>query len=194
MGCCQSQKFICCIALDEDESVIVQKLTGKGIRHGRGFFFIPVWWDTTVVKSIALQNNQYLVVRHMVDSDDKLAARKTTGSYKSKEIEGESLNNDPGQDLVEIIAGPMIYRVRNPYDRVSDVQQMINLSTTQYIVVTDKSTGEKRVAAGPQLFCPKPYDEMSAVKDVFNLSSTEYIVVTDESTGEKRTIIGKMSN
>ncbi|CAF3432509.1 unnamed protein product [Rotaria sp. Silwood1] len=93
--------------------------------------------------------------------------------------------------LIEIIRGPQIYKLKNPYDRLSEIKSMINLSATQYISVADKLTGVKRVECGPQLFCPKPYDELGEIKNLYNLSSTEYLIVTDQSTGERATINGK---
>jgi hypothetical protein len=68
---------------------------------------------------------------------------------------------------------------------------MLDLSPTQFIIITDKLTGQKKVESGPQLFCPQPYDDVGEIRNMYNLSSTEYIIVTDESTGEKHTVTGK---
>jgi hypothetical protein len=183
MGCCKSTQYGCCIAIDHDESIILNKPTGKEIRHGPGWFCFPSWWDANVVKTIALQNNQYIVVKHIIDPDNKIRNPHLS--------EKDELLNDPEMQLIEIVRGPQIYHIRNPYDRISDIQTMINLSSTQYIIITDKLTGIKRVEAGPQLFCPKPYDEVGEIKNMYNLSSTDYIIVTDESTGEKTAVAGK---
>jgi hypothetical protein len=194
MGCCKSTQYGCCIAIDNDESIILNKPTGKEIRHGPGWFCFPSWWDADVVKTIPLQNNQYIVVKHIVSD---ASARP----YRSNEIpltqrttmnEKDELLNDPDMQLIEIIRGPQIYHQQNPYDRISEVKPMLNLTPTQYIIVVDRLTGQKKVESGPQLFCPKPYDDVGEIKLMYNLSSTEYIIVTDESTGERRTVTGKI--
>lgn len=149
-----------------------------------------------MVKSIALQNNQYIIVRHITTPDKRSGhgghdiplEKRTTSNENDQLIANRDLN------LVEIIRGPQIYRLQNPYDRVSEVKPMLDLSSTQYIIVTDKLSGGKRVESGPQLFCPYPYDEVSAVKNMYNLTSTEYIIVVDESTGEKITVTGNATS
>ncbi|CAF3899814.1 unnamed protein product [Rotaria sp. Silwood1] len=73
MGCCKSTQYGCCIAIDHDESIILNKPTGKEIRYGPGWFCFPNWWDAQVMKSIPLQNNQYIIVKHIIDTDDKNA-------------------------------------------------------------------------------------------------------------------------
>jgi hypothetical protein len=183
MGCCKSTQYGCCIAIDHDESIVLNKPTGKEIRHGPGWFCFPIWWDAEVIKTIALQNNQYIIVKHIIDPNNDNNIRQ--------QPEKHELLNDPDMQLIEIVRGPQIYHLRNPYDRISEVKTMINLSSTQYIIITDKLTGVKRVETGPQLFCPRPYDEVGEIKNMYNLSSTEYIIVTDESTGEKTAVTGK---
>ncbi|CAF2494487.1 unnamed protein product [Rotaria sp. Silwood2] len=193
MGCCKSTQYGCCIAIDHDESIILNKPTGKEIRNGPGWFCFPSWWDAQVIKSIALQNNQYIIVKHIIDLDNKgtshtrsdipLIQRTTTN-------EKDELLHDSEMQLIEIVRGPQIYKLKNPYDHLSEIKSMINLSSTQYIIVTDKLTGVKRVECGPQLFCPKPYDEIGEIKNLYNLSSTEYLMVTDQSTGERNTVTG----
>ena len=182
MGCCKSTQYGCCIAIDHDESIILNKPTGRELRHGPGWFCFPVWWDAQVLKTIALHNNQYIIVKHIIDPDGK-----HTSPNRS---EKDELLNDSEMQLIEIIRGPQIYHMRNPYDRISEVQTMLNLSSTQFIIITDKLTGSKRVERGPQMFCPKPFDEVGEIKNMYNLSSTEYIVITDESTGEKYAVTG----
>lgn len=193
MGACKSTQVGCCIAIDHDESIILDKPTGKEIRYGPGWFCFPVWWDASVIKSVVLQNNQYIIVKHIVDSDGK--NRSNDIELKQRITTNEKdvfLNNNDDMQLIEIIRGPQIFRLQNPYDQVSDIKLMLNLTSTQYLVITDKLTGVKRVENGPQLFCPRPYDEVSEVKNMYNLSSTEYIIVTDESTGEKSTVTGPL--
>jgi hypothetical protein len=197
MGCCKSTQYGCCIAIDHDESIVLNKPTGKEIRHGPGWFCFPSWWDAQVFKTIALQNNQYIIVKHIIDLDNKDRSQNPNDIPLTKRTtlnEKDQLLNDPDMQLIEIVRGPQIYHLKNPYDRISEIKSMINLTPTQYIIVMDKLTGEKKVEAGPQLFCPKPYDEVGEIKNMYNLSSTEYIIVTDESTGEKSTVTGKNVN
>jgi hypothetical protein len=194
MGCCKSTQYGCCIAIDHDESIVLNKPTGKEIRHGPGWFCFPSWWDAEVVKTIALQNNQYIVVKHIVDTNNNGETQHKNDIPLKKRITGnenDQLLTDFDKHLIEIVRGPQIYHIKNPYDRISEIKSMINLTPTQYIIVIDKLTGEKKVESGPQLFCPKPYDEIGEIKNMYNLSSTEYIIVTDESTGEKCTVTGK---
>ncbi|CAF0757845.1 unnamed protein product [Didymodactylos carnosus] len=196
MGCCKSAQYGCCIAIDDDESIILNKPTGKEIRHGPGWNFFPCWYDVNVIKSIPLQRNEYLVVKHIIN-DRKSKAHATNTSNKEEGI--EFINADAASEdakLMEIIHGPQIYRIRNPYDQISDhtvnrgIKQMLNLSSTQYLIVTNKFNGEKKVERGPKLYCPRPSDDISDIRNMYNLSSTEYIIVTDESSGEKNTVPG----
>ncbi|CAF1382865.1 unnamed protein product [Adineta ricciae] len=192
MGACKSTQFGCCIALDSDESIILDKPTGRETRRGPGWFCFPNWWEARVVKSIALQNNEYLVIKHVILPNSTKTNRSDTMSLEKRVTshENDELINDPDMQLLEIIRGPQIYHINNPYDIISGIKPMIDLSATQYITIMDKLTGAKRVESGPKLFCPKPYDAVSDVHNMYNLSSTEYIVVTDESTGEKQTVTG----
>jgi hypothetical protein len=191
MGCCKSTQLGCCIAIDNDESIVLNKPTGKETRHGPGWFCFPSWWEAQVVKSIPLQNNQYIVVKHIVESNKNNKSMEIPLKQRTTLNENDKLINDNEMQLIEIIRGPQIYHINNPYDRLSEIKSMINLSATQYIVVADKLTGTKIVEYGPQLFCPKPYDEIGEIKNMYNLSSTEYIIVTDESTGERHSVNGK---
>ena len=197
MGCCKSTQCGCCIAIDNDESIILNKPTGKEIRDGSGWFCFPNWWEAQVVKTIALQNNQYIVVKHVTDPNCKKKSRSSNDmplTARTIRDEKDELLSDSDMQLVEIVRGPQIFRIKNPYDHVSGIKSMINLSSTQYIIVTDKLTGIKRVECGPQLFCPRPYDEIGEVTNMHNLSSTEYIIVTDQATGEKITVTGTNQN
>jgi hypothetical protein len=194
MGSCKSTQYACCIAIDHDESIVLNKPTGKEIRHGPGWFCFPNWWDATVIKTIALQNNQYIIIKHLVDINkrEKSPIRSEIPLTKRTTLnENDDLLNDGDMHLIEIVRGPRIFHVRNPYDRVSEIKLMLDLSPTQFIIITDKLTGQKKVESGPQLFCPQPYDDIGEIRNMYNLSSTEYIIVTDESTGEKHTVTGK---
>ena len=194
MGACKSTQNCCCIAIDHDESLILNKPTGKEIRYGPGWFFFPSWWDAEVKKTMPLQNNQYILVQHMV-SDKRTTMIDPDNMPMKKRVttdENEQFLESPGAALVEIIRGPQIYRIRNPYDRISEIKPMLDLSSTQFIVVTDKLTGAKKVETGPQLFCPQPFDELGKVQSMYNLSSTQFIIVIDESTGERQTVTGKI--
>ena len=193
MGGCKSTQNCCCIAIDHDESLILNKPTGKEVRYGPGWFCFPNWWDAEVKKTIPLQSNQYIIVQHIVNSNTKESVDPNDMPMKKRATtdENEQFLDNPGSALIEIIRGPKIYRIQNPYDRISDIKPMLDLSSTQFIVVTDKLTGAKKVERGPQLFCPRPFDELGKVHNMYNLSSTEFIIVTDESTGEKNTVTGK---
>ncbi|CAM2704678.1 unnamed protein product [Rotaria socialis] len=193
MGACKSTQFGCCIAIDHDESIVLNKPTGKEIRNGPGWFCFPNWWEARVVKSIALQNNQFIIVKHIIDPNDTGKSHSQHDIPLMKRItttEKDDLLTDSEMKLIEIIRGPQIYKRRNPYDHISEIKSMLNLSSTQYVIVTDKGTGVKRVECGPQLFCPKPYDEIGEIQNMYNLSSTQYLIVTDQSTGERSTVTG----
>ena len=146
-----------------------------------------------MVKSIALKSNQYIVVQHIVDTNANKghSPNDIPLTTRGKLDENDGLILDSEMQLIEIVRGPQIFSLKNPYDLVSEVKSMINLSSTQYVIVSDKLTGERKVECGPKLFCPKPYDEFKEIKSMYNLSSTEYIIVTDEASGEKNTVTGK---
>lgn len=194
MGCCKSTQFYCCIAVDHDESVVLNKPTGKEIRHGAGWFFFPNWWEATVVKPIVLKSDQYLIVQHMITDNKNSHSRNPDQKQSYKKTDDmEMLTNENDTSLLEVIRGPLIYRRSNAYDRVSEIKQMFNITPTQFIIILDKLTGKKRVEAGPQLFCPQPYDEISGLQNMYNLSSTQYIIVTDETTGDRKTVTGLLN-
>ncbi|CAF0904492.1 unnamed protein product [Adineta steineri] len=183
----------CIIALDRDESIVFSKPTGKEVRQGPGWICYPTWWKLQVFKSIPLQSNQYIVVKHVILPKNKgKSARSNEISLTQRTTtnEKDELLNDPDMQLIEVIRGPQIYHIRNPYDQVSEVRSMLNLSATQYVVITDALTGAKSVECGPQLYCPKPYDQIGEIQNMYNLSSTQYVIVTDESTGERKSVNG----
>lgn len=80
--------------------------------------------------------------------------------------------------------GPLLLFL-GPYERVHVRGQGISLTNTQYVIIQDKNTGERRVERGPMVWIPKPREE-GYVHNAIKLSSSEYVVVQDGLTGIKR--------
>lgn len=80
--------------------------------------------------------------------------------------------------------GPMLLFL-GPYERVHVRGQGISLTNTQYVIIQDKNTGERRVERGPMVWIPKPREE-GYVHNAIKLSSNEYVTVQDGLTGVKR--------
>lgn len=146
--------------LDDDQLVVVNYPAGKDVKHGPGCFsFCCASLD--VQRKITLKDTEYVVVTHMDVGDDPENPR----------------------DIIEVISGPCLYELDDPYATVSQVQQKPNLTRIQYLKVTNKKSGEKKVVSGPLVYVPGPYDEFERIKNVVVLNNDEYIYVTHEDTG-----------
>ena len=149
----------CCACLDDDQFVIVNKIIGKEVKQGPGCFsFCCVTLDTQ--NKVTLEDTQYIKVTHLDLGKD-----------------------NERDDIIEIISGPCLYEQTDPYAVISQKFAKPKLTRTQYIVVTDERTGEKRVVGGPALFTPGPYDKCSKVRSVNVINNDEYIYVTHTDTG-----------
>merc|ERR1712224_202614 len=76
-----------------------------------------------------------------------------------------------------------------PYEKVLQKGQGTSLSSTEYITVEDKMTGQKRIVKGPCVWFPKPHDQSQKGTGV-GLHSTEYIFVEDQLTGKVTMVKG----
>ena len=150
----------CIACLDDDQLVVVNYPAGKDVKHGPGCFsFCCASLD--VQRKITLKDTEYVVVTHMDVGDDPENPR----------------------DIIEVISGPCLYELDDPYATISKVKQKPSLTRTQYLRVTDKKTGEKKVVSGPLVYVPGPYDEFERIQNVVVLNNDEYVYVTHEDTG-----------
>lgn len=152
-----------CSCLDQNQYVILDHPTGREIRHGPGC--IPFCCASSDRhEGITLTQTQYLRVEHL-------------GSHE-------------GQEVVEIISGPQFYMPEDPYARISNILNKVQLTKNQYCCVVDARTGARTIVEGPTMYTPGPYDNCSEVANKPNLSDIEYIIVTNQEDGSKKTVCG----
>jgi regulator of protease activity HflC (stomatin/prohibitin superfamily) len=152
-----------CSCLDADESVIFDYPADKTIKHGPGWHSYCFATPKKVKKS-TMTDTQYIKVTH-----------------KDKPANGE---------LVEIIEGPLMFELDDPYALVGDVKNKPSLRENQYIVVEDNKTGDIKVISGPKLYTPGPFEKYSDMYAKSKLTDTQYIIVKDERTGKKKVVTG----
>lgn len=97
---------------------------------------------------------------------------------------------DDEQLLVEsltgrrVINGPGVNFIL-PINRVTRRNGLL-LSPTQYIVVENQLTGEKRIERGPKLYFLGAQEQARSPETARTLSENEYLLIRDEITGEAR--------
>jgi len=152
----------CCSALDQNTSLLIIGYTKREMVHGPGWKYYGVWNDVKVIKKIVLNAEQYLEILHM------------------KTDQRDSGHND---DIIEHISGPCIYQQEDPFATVSQPKNKIELLNTQFIIVTNGKTGQRKTVEGPTLYMPLPYESCSQVTNKIILNNNQYIYITDTSTG-----------
>merc|ERR1719382_491762 len=60
-----------------------------------------------------------------------------------------------------------------------------SLGSTEYVVVEDALTGDKKLVKGPCVWFPSPYDTVSATKTAIALQDDEYVRLKDGHTGKR---------
>mmetsp|Transcript_133220 Transcript_133220/g.235804 ORF Transcript_133220/g.235804 Transcript_133220/m.235804 type:complete len:782 (+) Transcript_133220:84-2429(+) len=114
------------------------------------------------------------------------------GTYRSaKLVKAETLglteyvklrDTMDGSERVE--KGPKLLFL-GAYDTVVTKGTGMSLSSTEYVTVTDNSSGQTSIKIGPCVFVPGPTE--AAVKGSgISLNNTEYALVEDRQSGEKR--------
>jgi regulator of protease activity HflC (stomatin/prohibitin superfamily) len=149
--------------LDADEYVNLNYPRGRVIEHGPGASFYACA-SATKKKFPVLTQEEYLEVTHLSPDQN-------------------------GGNVLEIIAGPTLYKPTDAYAKISDKKQKVRLAADQYVTVKDVD-GNIRIVAGPTLYCPRPYESISSNKSKINLAANEYIFVTTVQTGQIRMEVG----
>lgn len=155
--------------LDKNQYLHLDYPAGKGIKQGPGV----KWYccaRSQKLDKLTLTETQYAVIKHL-DAED-------------------GVEEGNGKDVFEIVEGPCLLEITDPYAEVGKKRDKVNLTKDQYVVVKDAKTGELRVEEGPILFTPTAYEQVGDAQDKIQLSDTQYIVVTDKETGQKATKIG----
>lgn len=152
--------------LDENQYVILDYPTGRRVRSGPGC--IPFCCARRDKKTkVTLANTKYLKVKHLdVDPTNEHA------------------------DVFEIVSGPRLYQPDDPYAEIGEILDKIQLAKTQYIVVVDERTGDRKTVQGPTLYTPTAYEKCSKVAKKPALTEKQYIIVKHELTGEMHTVQG----
>lgn len=153
--------------MDDDEMVVLDYPNGKEVRHGPG---ITTYCFASGRKSKMprLNNDQYLEVTHLNPQKD-----------------GSSFS------LLEIIPGPALYRLTDPYATMSAIKNKIRLSNDDFIIVKDVN-GNMKTVEGPILFTPKPYDQCTDILQKLKLTATDYCVITSEIDGSRKVLTGPL--
>jgi hypothetical protein len=149
---------------------------------------------------------------YLLSQDEQLRVVPFGGNAWVKNGPGAGLLNPFGyrEYLVRKVAtlGPLEYAVvrsvagadrieRGPqqlflgaYDeQLGGVRTAVSLTRQEYVVVTNRRTGEKTVMEGPRVYIPGPDDQASR-HDSISLSSTDSIVVKDHLVGKSHLVKG----
>jgi len=154
----------CMSCMDDDEYTLLDYPNGKEIRHGPG---ITCFCFATghKKKNPRLNNDQYIEVTRLVP-------------------------NNAGS-LMEVVPGPCLYKVTDPYAKISDLKSKVRLGIDDYIIVKDLN-GALTIVEGPTLYSPQPYDMWGNVGKKIKLTATQYVVVTNEVDGSRKVLTGPL--
>jgi len=151
--------------LDSDEYIHLDYPNGQNVKFGPGC--IPFCCATgRKYKKPRLKDTEYLVVEH--------------------------LQPEEGQEMVEVISGPILYEPTDPYIKMGEKKSKISLKKDQYIIVEDKKTGNRVIEEGPKLYTPGAFERCSDIQSKPKLTDTQYIVIKNEENGRKRVVTGPL--
>jgi len=89
-----------------------------------------------------------------------------------------------------VIGGPRVY-FPSPFTTLNYTKRKgVVLTTTQYLVVVDEKSGDKKNVRGPTVYFLGPYESADSPKDALVLTSTDGAVVENHETGEVRLVRG----
>lgn len=83
-----------------------------------------------------------------------------------------------------VINGPGVNFI-SPINRVTRRKGLL-LTATQYVVVENQLTGEKRIERGPKLYFLGAQEQARGLETARTLGENEYLLIRDEITGEER--------
>lgn len=153
----------CITCLDDDEYVLLDYPNGKDIRQGPGISLFCCA-SATKHKTPRINNDQY--------------------------IELTRLNPKAGS-LIEVIPGPALYKMTDPYAHISKLKDKVRLGVDDYIIAKDIN-GNMATIEGPALYVPRPYDEWTNIRKKIKLTATQYTVITSEVDGHRKVLVGPL--
>lgn len=159
----------CCACLDDNQFVIANFPVGRTVKQGPGCFSFCCA-SLRRGDKITMTDTQYITIKHLDLGDED--------------------ENGNSRDLMEVIEGPGMYEQDDPYAEVRGPFEKPKLTKTQFLVVTDEKTGDKRVVNGPCMFTPGPYDKFGSVQNIIVLTDTEYLKVTHTDLGTVEIVKG----
>ena len=155
----------CVSCLDADEYVLLDFPAGREIRHGPGITAY-CFANGKKFKNLRINNDQYIEVKHLVPD-------QVTGN------------------LIEIISGPALHKINDPYATISELKAKIRLTIDEYIIVKDIN-GVMMTIEGPTLYTPRANDQWSPIQKKIKLNATQYVVLTSEIDGKRTVLIGPL--
>lgn len=179
-GCC------CCIALDADQSVYIDGMTGRHIKQGPGWKMYAPWNTIHKIGLIPLTQDQYIIIKHNAHNNRDVSENRGP-HIANDESDGES------SDIIEHISGPTIYRQKDAYATISQPLNKIQIAFDEYAIVSNTKTGLKKTITGPQNYMPLPYETVSAPTKKISLNNNQYVHITDSSTGKIHTVQGPIN-
>jgi regulator of protease activity HflC (stomatin/prohibitin superfamily) len=154
----------CCTCVQKDQSVRITSCSNKSIEHGPGCIVFAPCSNYEVIEKYNLTAEEYLKIIHLNPLEDG--------------------------DIIEHISGPCIFIVDDGYAIVEGPFKKIELDASQYVVMNDPKTGERRVVEGPKMYMPKPYEISGKIEKKISLLNNQYVKVTDSITGHIKIIPG----
>jgi len=175
----------CYSCAQKDESIRISNYSYKVIKHGPGCLCYVPCADVDRIDKKTLSANEYLIVTHLEPI-----------SKIKKDDEGNPILNSMGHeqyvdgDIIEHIPGPHIYIQDDPYATVEGPYKKTELNASQYVIITNPKTGDKKTISGPCMYCPQEYEIVSKKHDKKSLLNNQYMKVTDILTGNLKVISG----
>lgn len=183
--------------MDDDEYSIINYPNGKTITYGPGMNCYCCA-SPNKRKLPSITSEQYLEVMHLTPDINGNILEIVQGPqlYKPADpycvISGvkqkirlridEYLVKKDVNGQISIENGPTLY-CPIPYEELSKVKKKVNLTATQYIIVTTQTTGDRRVVRGALLYSPQPMEQISGPHEMIILNRTDYIYVTHTDSG-----------
>jgi len=187
-----------------DEQLVMHGLSTVTVRNGPGLaLYTPFITRTSKLKGEQLDERQYMIVTNELTAVEKavsgpqlyfLAPHEVPGEHQDKVVveKHEFLNlMDVRNGEQRQVRGPATV-VPEPHERLvaEGPQPAKKLSETEFVVVTDRLTGARRVELGPQLFFPGCYEKVAQISNKLSLKKHEYAKLLDDLTGELRVVAG----
>lgn len=192
------------VSLGPEEQLLITTHggTGKEVINGPSTQLVSPGKDTEVRKAIRLTPQQYAVVKNIrlgvprneegpmllfLGAWDELQGVKSKIVLQAREYT-RLVNSMTGVARVEMGPKKIVPGVFDVAPK--GVQKAYAVKNTQYVVVTNKTSGRKRTARPEGFFIPDPFEDEIKVSNATMLKEKQYAIVRDSLSGAYRHVEG----